>query len=363
MSVITGISDLGMSSRLVYESGQIKQQLDKVTEQSSTGLISSSYSGLGSGAIVSLTLNPQITQANTWQANIDSAGTRMSATQNVMTQLSSIASQFSSDLLDVTSTSSNASIDTIAAQARSALQQVGSLLNTQVGNDYIFSGQDTSNPAVPNASNILNTSFFSSIQTAIQGLAAGSDPTSSAAAANAATAAVMTAAQSSSNSPFDPTIGSTVPTVQVGTGQYVKTGLLANQNAEATSTPSATSTGSYMLDLMTALASIGSLSSSQVSLGQSYQDLLSNIGSTLSSAQQGLTTDSAILGSRQDTLTTRKTDLSDTVTALTNQVTNVEDVDMATTATRLSNLQTQLQASYKVLGDINQFSLVNFMSN
>ncbi len=36
---------------------------------------------------------------------------------------------------------------------------------------------------------------------------------------------------------------------------------------------------------------------------------------------------------------------------------------MAAVATRLSSLQNQLQASYKLIGDLGQFSLVSFMPN
>ncbi len=52
------------------ESSQIKQQLDVATEQSASGKVATTYSGLGNGASVALNLEPQIAQANTWQSNI-----------------------------------------------------------------------------------------------------------------------------------------------------------------------------------------------------------------------------------------------------------------------------------------------------
>ncbi len=349
---ISGISDYGLSSRLVLESETIKQQLDRVSEQSSSGLVSNTYSGLGSGAAVSITLNPEIASANAWQSDIDGASARISATQNVLTQLGTIASKFSSSLLSI-GTSSDSSIDVIASQARAALQQVATLLNTQVGNEYVFSGQDSGNPAIPDAANILNSGFFTSIQTDVGGLAAK----------GAASTAAATLADATTNSPFDPAIDTALPTVETGQGQRITTGILANQNADAASAPSTTSTGSYTMDLMRSLAAIGSLTSSQAATGQPFQDLVTNLETSLSGATSGISTDAAMLGSRQDELTARKTDLSDTVTALTSQVSDVQDVDMAAAATKLSDLQTQLQASYKILGDMNQFSLVNYMTS
>ena len=40
-------------------------------------------------------------------------------------------------------------VDTIAASARDALGQVAGLLDTQDGGVYVFAGQDTANPPVP----------------------------------------------------------------------------------------------------------------------------------------------------------------------------------------------------------------------
>ena len=61
--------------------------------QTSTGLVSNTYAGLGAGAAVSLDLNPQIAALQTWQNNINQATGTMQVTQTAMTQIQQIAVQ------------------------------------------------------------------------------------------------------------------------------------------------------------------------------------------------------------------------------------------------------------------------------
>jgi hypothetical protein len=59
MSGITGAvgpTDYGMMSSLVANAASVKQKLDQLTNQASTGLVGDTYAGLSSGASVSLDL-------------------------------------------------------------------------------------------------------------------------------------------------------------------------------------------------------------------------------------------------------------------------------------------------------------------
>jgi flagellin-like hook-associated protein FlgL len=67
------------------------------------------------------------------------------------------------------------------------------------------------------------------------------------------------------------------------------------------------------------------------------------------------------MGDRQTALTNLSTTLSTTSTALTGQISSVQDVDMAAALTKLTSVQTQLQASYKLITSANSLSLVNFL--
>ena len=80
-------SGYGLLPTLIANSTSVHQQLDTLTEQVSTGLVSQTYAGLGSGASLALDLNPQLTALQTYQQNISQATGSMQLTQTAMTQI------------------------------------------------------------------------------------------------------------------------------------------------------------------------------------------------------------------------------------------------------------------------------------
>jgi flagellar hook-associated protein 3 FlgL len=147
--------------------------------------------------------------------------------------------------------------------------------------------------------------------------------------------------------------------VQTDEGQTTPIGLLASANSFVTSGGGST-TGSYMRDLMRALATIGSMSSGQATDPQ-FTALVQDTTTSLNSVVSAMASDAGVLGNRQTALTGIQTQLSDTATALTGQISSVQDVDMAATLSNLTALQTQLQASYRLISGEGSLSLVNFL--
>jgi len=147
----------------------------------------------------------------------------------------------------------------------------------------------------------------------------------------------------------------------VGPGQAVSTGLLASANVSAVSggVP-ATSTGSYMRDLMCALATVGSLTSAQAGTA-AFNTLLQNTTTSLTGAISAMATDAAALGGTQSQITAAQTDLGDVQTALTTQLSSAQDTNMAATLSQLSTVQTQLQASYQVIASMSGLSLAKYL--
>jgi len=115
-----------------------------------------------------------------------------------------------------------------------------------------------------------------------------------------------------------------------------------------------------MRDLMRALATLGSTSSSQVN-DPNFAALVQDTRISLNGAVSAMATDVGVLGDTQANLTRTQTQLSDTATALTGQVSDVQNVDMAKTLSELTQMNTQLQASYQLLASENGLSLVKFL--
>ena len=347
----------GIMPTLIANAGTVHQQLDTLTEQVSTGLVSQTYAGLGSQAGVALDLSPQINSLQVYQNNITQATGTMGVTQTAMTQIQQIAATFAGDIPALTGLNAS-EVDSVAAQANAALQQVADLLNTKSGDSYVFAGQDSANPPVPSGDAILSTGFYTQINTAVSALS------SNGAAATAATTLSIASSNAAGTTPFStylsqPAAAISAPVVQTGEGGTVQTGLLASANSASVSSGTST-TGSYMRDLMRALATLGSLSSSQINT-QGFAGLVQDTGTSLNGVVNAMAVDVGVLGNTQANLTTTQTQLSDTATALSGQLSSVQDVDMAKALSNLTATQTQLQASYRMITSEGSLSLANFL--
>jgi flagellar hook-associated protein 3 FlgL len=357
MSSSIGASGLNFSTlnSLIVNASTVHQQLDTLTEQASTGLVAQTYAGLGAGAGVSLSLNPQLASLQTYQNNINAATGSMQVTQGAMTQLQQIAATFVADMPELNSLTAT-EVDSVASNARDALTQVANLLDTQDGTTYVFGGQDSSNPPVPSPDSILQSPFYTAINSAVSALSTNGSA--------ATTASTLATASPGGTSPFSAYMSQSPPAisppvVQVGEDATVPTGLLASANSVAVSSGSST-TGSYMRDLMRALATVGSMSSSQAN-DPNFTALVQDTTTSLNGVVSAMATDVGDLGNSQANLTNIQTQLTDTTTALTGQVSAVQDVDMATTLSDLTATQTQLQASYRLITAATSLSLVSFL--
>ena len=115
-----------------------------------------------------------------------------------------------------------------------------------------------------------------------------------------------------------------------------------------------------MRDLMRALATIGSLSSSQVS-DPNFASLIQDTRTSLTGAVSAMAADTGVLGDTQASLTTMQTNLSHTQATLTTQVGSAENVDMAATLSALTQTQTQLQSSYQLIASLGTLSLAKYL--
>jgi flagellar hook-associated protein 3 FlgL len=332
-----------------------QQSISSLTAETSSGYLSSDYAGLGAAASSTLNLTAQLAQNATLQANASTAGNIQQVTQTALGQIQTLVSNISSQLLSP-STSNATGISSLAATANGALQQIASLLDTKVGNVYIFAGQDSSNPPVPNPGSVTSSAFYTAIATAVAAL-----PTSGAASLQSQS---LTIAGPGTTSPFSATLEASnlQATVDLGNGQQVQVGMLADQNSNAASVGvGVSSTGSYMRDIFMGLATLGSMGTADPT--QTYtQTALSNVQTTLTNADAALNEDIGGLGVRQDTITSAQTELSGVATVMTTQLGTLQDADAATVATQLAQAQTQLQSSYSIVAALGKLTLATYIS-
>ena len=357
MSGTVGPMGYGMLAQLIQQGSQTRDRLTTLTGQASSGMVAETYAGLGQGLAQSLSLKPRIETIGVWQANIDAATGRMETIQASMKQIQQIAADFRAQLNALTSFNQGG-IDPIAANARAALGQVANLLNARDATGYVFAGQDSDNPPIPEAEDITASGFYSAIATAIQGLTANG-----AAATTAATLGIA-ASNADGISPFSAWLSRDAselktPVTQVGPNETIPTGLLAGANSAAVS-DGPSSTGSYMRDLMRALATIGSLRDTQAT-DPGFAALIDDTRAGLTESIGAMAIDVGVFGDRQARMADTRARLGDLSTAVSTQLAEAQEVDMATILSKISLVQTQLQTSYRLLIDTNSLSLVKLL--
>ena len=150
---IQGVS--GISNSVIQSLVDLNKQLDDLQQELGTGKKSQTYSGLGIQRGLTVGLQAQLSAMSGYDNTITSVGTQLKVVQ---TALQGIAS--SADVVKQTTLNSAFKIDqtgqTTDQQAASGqLDQIVDALNTQVGNNYIFSGLSPDKPSVASLTQIL----------------------------------------------------------------------------------------------------------------------------------------------------------------------------------------------------------------
>ena len=336
---------------------QLNAQNATLQGELSSGVLSNSYAGLGDQRYQALNLQPQITAVGAWQQNITSAQTTLSVTQTAMSRITAIATALQTSLTSLQGNPSAADISATAVEARSSLNELGSLLNTKAGSQYVFAGNVSGTAPVTDPSNITNSAFFQTVSASVASVG-----TTNAAAVEAATVAAAsdnTPAQSpfSSALSVDPSTATGLAhKVTVGEQDHVTVGFVATEGTA----PTVTSTGSSIRDLMRALAVVGSLDQADTS-SSGFSTLVSDTATQVGGINNSLTNTVADLGQTQDQLTSQSNMMNSVYGALKSQLGAVKNSDAATLSTEINANRDQLTASYTLIADMKGMSLAAYL--
>jgi hypothetical protein len=150
------ISGIGVRSSLLVQSlGDMRAQLDDLQRQLGTGQRSTTYGGLGADRGLTIGLRSQLSAMTGYGDAITNVGVRISLQQNALTGIADVANKVKSAAQ--TQFSVDASGQSSAQRTASGqLDQILSLLNTQSGDRYLFSGRATDQPATETLDRIMN---------------------------------------------------------------------------------------------------------------------------------------------------------------------------------------------------------------
>jgi flagellar hook-associated protein 3 FlgL len=132
-------------------------QLNTLSQQLSTGDASQTYSGLGSQAGLALGLSAQLSAISGYSGTTSIVGTTLSMAQTALGQLADVGNTVSQSITGQGDFALDNNGQTqIQQSAADYLDQIFSLLNTQVGGNYLFSGSAVNQPSVAGTDAILN---------------------------------------------------------------------------------------------------------------------------------------------------------------------------------------------------------------
>jgi flagellar hook-associated protein 3 FlgL len=151
------INSIGSSTSLLGQSVlNIKNQLNNLQVQLASGEKSTTYSGMGTGEGFAIAARAQLASITGYQNTITNVGTTITAANTVLQTLSATSGQVETAANSGSQTLNSNGQTSGQVTAISQLSSMLSILNTQAGNGYIFSGAATNTPSVASADHILN---------------------------------------------------------------------------------------------------------------------------------------------------------------------------------------------------------------
>jgi flagellar hook-associated protein 3 FlgL len=134
----------------------LNNQITTLSTQLASGEKSTTYSGMGVGEGFAIAARSQLAQISGFTDTITNVNTTIDAANTALQSLTSISGQVQSDAA-TTPQNINSTGQTIAQQnAQTELSSIVGILNTQVGNNFIFSGSAINTPSVASADDIMN---------------------------------------------------------------------------------------------------------------------------------------------------------------------------------------------------------------
>jgi flagellar hook-associated protein 3 FlgL len=301
------------SQILLAQIQQDEANLSQSQTQVATGLVSTTYGGIGDKTAVMEAAQSQSDMATAYASTAQLAVNQTNLQDTQLNQLSSLASQLQQD---ITTSVANNDASTLMSQASSIFDQASAILNSQDANgNYIYSGGKSNTPPLT--------------------------PTSL-----SALAALPSAASAFAN-------GTQKASVQVGPNQNVQIGVLASD------------VGTQLMQTLQDVANFnnGSTGNFGSGLTSAQSTFLTGEIQTAQTAYQGINDIQGTNGEVYQQLQAAVTQQQSMTTMYQGFVSNIQDVDMATASTNLSQDQIALQAALEVTSQLGSISLLNYLGS
>lgn len=306
---MTRVTDLSQNQLIQSYIADTQARIQSTQIQVSTGQAAQRYAGIASQSNTLVNLESTDSRAKQYVSNNTQITARLNTMDTAVSQLSDIASQLSTLLVNATN-GNNASQLALSQQATGLLNQAAGLLNTKFGDSYLFSGTATDTAPVD-----LNAAGYS---------APGNSYPSSADTGYYQGNSTKLVARAADN--FDVTYGVTAD--QPGFEELFRS---LQMTATATTSPTV-DTARLNEALSVVKQAIADIPTIRSTIGAS--------GNAISAASDEHTT---------------------MTTYLEQNITDIKSVDVPSALTKLSSDQTVLEAAYMTTVRLSGLSLVSYM--
>lgn len=323
--------------------------LDAQTELS-TGRHADVGATLGASTGIAVSLRQDLNQIKTMKDTNSLVATRLTASQGALENISSGAQSYLADLVRIQSAS--ASPDTIVAEAQAGMKTLTDQLNASVNGQFLFSGINSDVKPIDDYSSA-SSSNKQAIAAAFQakfGMTQDDPNVVNISAADMSDfldnefAAQFTGTNWSDNwsSASDKVVRS-----RISRSETVDSSASANQPV--------------FKDLMAAYTMMSDLGFTSLN-DEAKQAVIKKAVQLVGNSIGGIGNVQSALGVAQERVTTANDNIDKQVNFLTLSIDNLESVDPSEVATRISLLQTQLEAAYQVTNRLSNLSLMDYLT-
>ncbi|HET9904779.1 MAG TPA: flagellar biosynthesis protein FlgL [Xanthobacteraceae bacterium] len=144
----------GRTQATVQQLVEMRRQLDDLQRQLATGRKASNYADLGAASGLTIALRSQLATLSGFDQTMQTVGIRLELAQTALTRIGEIGSATKASLLQDFTIGSDGQAQA-QRNARSRLDELLDLLNTQVDGRYLFSGRTVDGPAVASGAEII----------------------------------------------------------------------------------------------------------------------------------------------------------------------------------------------------------------
>ncbi|SFP65725.1 flagellin N-terminal helical domain-containing protein [Tranquillimonas alkanivorans] len=347
----------GLSQRRTV--AELNGELTRAAEEVSTGLKADVYRALGRRSAESLSLHDGIRRTE----DFVTSNTLLSGRLDIAASALKSVRETGQEVLDLAASNRSApshTATTLQSTARAALEALQPQLNASYNRTSLFAGTATAGAPVQPWSEV-NPGTGLSPQEVLEGVVGGGFADAADAAAKAAEVAALFDGSNADRPErnFKATFYNGTPQAQadgtpsprqsarVAEDETLEYGVQANDPA--------------FRDLLRGLSMMAAVDVSRIEDPNAYAAWMEEAFDALQSGTQGVLEAETRLGAQQARLERTLTGQQDRMALYNSQVLELEGVDPYEAASRMSELQTQLEASYAVTARLSKLSFLNFM--